>query len=288
VAMYSITDVLLRLIFVWSFMAWMGGSPLVAVSGNLLGAVLSVSVLLVGLHRAKSLHVSFRCDSAAAKQIRSEIMRLARPIVPSNILANITDMGNRYIIAALIGLHHAGLFVAAYGLVKRPYGMLSDIGFTAMTPAYSESMARKDKIATRRIKRMWMIGIAGFSLLGAFLFYLLKDVIVVVLLSEEYAEAGNYFFGIAAALAILNVNSVVNGLLLASNRTDFILYGSLISALVSTIVMLVLIPLTGLVGAVYGLFAGFVLQFVVLTLLSRRAIWMNHGNDIPDRVNAGN
>lgn len=269
VAMISVGDVCSRLMFLWLFLLSLGVSAHVAVAGNLLGALIALTLLLVITRSGDRPSIS-SIDGEMREQMRKEVLRIAWPILPSNILANVSEMGSRYIIAAMLDLHQAGIFVASYGLVKRPFGMLSDIGFTTMMPAYSEAIASNNSHAARHIKFIWLYGIAFLSLIGAALFYVLREPIVVLLLSRDYATVSDYFFGIAATVAIFNICAVINGILLAHGDSKSILIGNVVAAALTTAMMFALIPLYGLHGAVRGMGIGYLVQFTLLSVISLR------------------
>lgn len=269
VAMISVGDVCSRLMFLWLFLLSLGVSAHIAVAGNLLGALIALTLLLV-ITRSDDRPSISSIDGDIREQMRNEVLRIAWPIVPSNILANVSEMGSRYIIATMLDLHQAGIFVASYGLVKRPFGMLSDIGFTAMMPVYSEAIARNNSHAARHIKFIWLYGIAILSLIGAALFYVLGEPIVVLLLSRDYTTASDYFFGIATTVAILNICAVINGVLLAHGDSKSILIGNAVAAALTTTMMFALIPLYGLHGAVRGMGIGYLVQFTLLFVVSLR------------------
>ncbi len=272
VAMVSVGDVSIRLIFLWLFLEGLGTSAYVAVAGNLFGALIVLTSLLVMTRSSASLGAS-SIDRDAREKISKEILQIAWPIVPSNIFANVSEMSSRYIITAMLSLHHAGAFVAAYGLVKRPFGMLSDIGYVTMLPAYVEAIAKNNSHEAGRIKFIWLFSIISLSFIGAALFYALGDLITAVLLSEKYAIVSDYLFSIGIVISIFNVIAVLNGILLAHGSSRSILIGNAMSAVLSVVMLFALIPLYGLHGCVWAIGISYLLQFALLLVIFLRHNW---------------
>lgn len=269
VAMISVGDTCFRLAFLWLFLEGLGSSAYVAVAGNLLGALIVLTLLLAMTRSGNRPCVSL-IGRDFKENVRKEILQIAWPIFPTNILANVSEMSSRYVIAALIGLQQAGIFVAVYGLVKRPFGMLSDIGFMAMLPAYSEALAKHNINEVTRIRFGWLWGIVSLSSIGVVLFYFLGNLIVAILLSKSFEAATEYFFTISIAMAISNVISIYNGVLLAHGDSRSVLMGNAISAGVTVGMLFFLIPSNGLQGAVRAICAGYLLQFAFLFVISIR------------------
>jgi len=269
VAMISVGDVSFRLAFLWLFLEGLGSSAYLAVAGNLLGAMVLLALLLVMTWSGDRPSVSL-IGRNFQENVREEIFKIAWPIVPSNILANVSEMSSRYIIAAMLGLHQAGIFVAVYGLVKRPFGMLSDIGFMAMLPAYSESLAKHNTIEATRIRFIWFLCIISLSAIGVALFYFLGELIVAILLSKSFEAASEYFLTIGIAMAIYNLIAIYNGVLLAHGASRSVLIGNVISAGMTVGMLFVFIPSYGLQGAVWAIGVGYLLQAAFLFAISLR------------------
>ena len=263
VAMISVGDVSFRLAFLWLFLEILGSSAYVAVAGNLLGALIVLTLLLVITRSGDSPGIS-QIARGVDEQVRKEVMQIAWPIVPSNILANVSEMSSRYIIAAMLGLHQAGIFVAVFGLVKRPFGMLSDIGFMAMLPAYSEALAKHQTNEAARIRFVWFCGTVFLSIIGVALFYFLDDLIVTALLSESFGTASEYFLAIGIAMVIYNVIAIFNGVLLAHGDSRSVLIGNVVAAVLTIVMLFSLVPVYGLHGAVWSIEVGYLLQFAIL------------------------
>lgn len=266
VAMISVGDVCFRLAFLLLFLESLGSSAYVAVAGNLFGALIVLTLLLVMTRSGDSPRIS-QIARGVDEQVRKEVMQIAWPIVPSNILANVSEMSSRYIIAAMLGLHQAGIFVAVYGLVKRPFGMLSDIGFMAMLPAYSEALAKHQTNEAARIRFIWFGGIVSLSIIGVALFYLLDDLIVAALLSENFGTASEYILTISIAMAIYNVIAILNGVLLAHGDSKSVLIGNLVAAVLTIVMLFSLVPVYGLHGAVWSIEVSYLLQFSILSAI---------------------
>jgi O-antigen/teichoic acid export membrane protein len=268
VAMIDTGDIWFRLAFVWVFLVAFKSTGYAAIAGNLVGAIVFLSSIrlvlkLEAFPGAKPVAVNLR------NSMREALLRLARPLFPSAILANLTEMGNRYLIGATIGVGAAGIFVVSYGLVKRPYGLLSHVFTMTMTPVLSNAIATKNIDNIRRIRFFWITFVAILSAIGVVLFFLLKRPIVAVLLSEQYTNAGDLFFGIAVAVAIYNVCNVICGFLITMGNAHAVLITNIAGTLVTLTLTVALCALIGLSGAVWALLLGYFVQFFTSILMFR-------------------
>ena len=270
VAMIATGDASLRLAFVWLFLFMFPPSAYAAIVGNLVGAfvfflVMRLTFRLEAFPGAPSVTDDLRLP------LQKKVLRLSRPLFPSAILANLTEMGNRYLIGAIMGLSTAGLFIISYGLVKRPYGMLNHVTTMTMTPVLSNALASKSLSEIRRSRRLWMGIVAILSAFGILLFHTLREPIVTVLLSKQFSSAGNMLFGLAIAIAIYNVSNVLNGFLITLGNTHAVLISNFVACFATLTLTIALCLLMGVWGAVWALTAGYSLQFIT-------SIWMFHNS----------
>ena len=261
VALVAAGDALFRMLFVWIFLDTLGASAYVAILGNLFGASLFVMLL-----RAFVPLEAFPADKDVPRllkhEIASEMNNLAKLLLPSMVLANITAMGNRYFVGATIGLPAAGLFVASYGFVRRPYGILNNIGEMTMTPILKAAVDRGQDKETARVRFLWLTFIALFSSLGALLFYVFREELVLVFLSEKYSESADLLFGLAVAISLFNIANIFNWFSITLGDSKAVLINNFVGASATSILTIVLCLRIGLQGAIWALIVGYGLQFL--------------------------
>ncbi len=261
VTIITIGDILFRLVFVWFFLFIFHSSAYIAIIGNLAGAAAFIIVVKFTF-TLESFSKGIELDKKFQSQVSVKILNLAKPLMPSMILANVTEMGNRYFIGATIGLEAAGLFVVSYGFVKRPYGMLNHVGEMTMTPIVKNSVLENNKLKSKRARWQWILFIGFFSLLGALLFYLLREPLVLTFLSDKYIEAVNLLFGIAIAVTFYNIANIFSFFSMTMDNSKAVLINNVVGSTTTMSLTVILCLRFGINGAVLALIAGYTLQLI--------------------------
>lgn len=277
VATIAVGDAWLRFVFVWLLLSAFEPTGYTAVLGNLLGGIAWLLVMR-GAMKLEAYPGEKSIDDGLRRRICEELVRIARPLFPSGVLANLSEAGTRYIIAAMIGLQPAGVFVMGYGLVRRPFGMVFDVAYVTMTPALSEAIARRSLTDVRRTQRTWMAFVALSSITGAGLFHVLREPLVMLLLSEQYQSVADLLFGMAITVAIYNLCGVINGFLITRGDSRAALANNLVGAIAGLSLTIALCPLFGLVGAVWALGIGFTTQLFSSIITLRASDRRQQGN----------
>lgn len=284
-AMIAAGDVIFRLVFVWLLLARFDQTASAAVIGNLLGALLFAVIVRLAF-ALEGLEGTRTHSDGREREISEEISRLAKPLLPSMVLANLTEMGNRYFIGATIGLHATGMFVVAYGFVKRPYGMLNNVAEMTMTPVLRDAITEGRAGDVARTRYAWLGLMVIFCAAGAALFYVLREPLVSILLSDRYAEAADMFFGIAVAVAFFNLSNVFNWFSVTLGNSRAVLINNIVGSTATVVLTVTLCLSIGLAGAVWALVVGYSLQLFasILTfwLAHKRHAYLESDENSPD------
>ena len=278
VAILTAGDVVFRAAFVFIFLLSFEPSVNVAIAGNLIGATLFIlSVYL--LSSPVSLKGTGEPSAETNRKVTDETNNLAKPLLPSLLLSNLTETGNRYIISAILGLQSAGLYFAAYGLVRRPYGILGNIGETLMTPALKIAVEHGEHERIKQTRFRWLVFIVTFSLLGALLFYVLREPLVLLLLSEEYLGAADLLSGLAIAITLHTIANVFNWFSMTLGKSQPVLTNNLVGSTVTTVLTVLLCASIGINGAIWALVFGHAAQLTtsMITFKSVLALHENQG-----------
>jgi len=253
-------DAWFRLCFVWGFLHALEPTPYAAILGNLLGASLFVYVMRMSIR----LEAYSGQKVAVSRQLKSGITnamhQMARPLLPSMILANLTEMGSRYLISAVLGLHAAGLFAVGYGFVKRPYAMLANIAEMTVTPILRDGVTRGNAEEVLRARRYSILLISAISIIGALLFFAFGEYLVMIFLSRNYAELSGMLFGLAVAITLFNVANVFNWFSLTLGDSRAVLLNNVIGSAATTVLTIALCFMHGLIGAVWAMIIGYGMQ----------------------------
>lgn len=255
VSAINVADVWVRLVVVWGALELFGGSASVAVAGNALGATIVLILVYRGLQRV-AVPAEASPNDAFEQRIRDLLRKVSIPLVPAAVVTNLTEMSARYVIAGATGLYAAGLFSVAYGVVKRPYGMVRDVGAMVLMPLLSREHADGSAAGIRHVRRVWMVGMIAVCLLGGALFWLLSDVIVDALLTSSYSEVETLIPPLVVGIAMYNVATVLDDFLICQSRSGAVLLNRT-AGLIANLTLLVWLSTTfGLQGAAWALAGG--------------------------------
>ena len=261
VAILMIGDPWFRLVFIWVALLYFKPSAYSAIIGSLFGGI--VFLLIARIFLAFEAHPGIvPQDDNLIASLSREIMNIAKPLFPSVILQNITEMSNRYIIGASIGLGSAGLFIVSYGLVKRPYGILSSVTDLTMRPFVCETIADCNIKRTLQARKFWLFTGTFFAVLGVPLFYLLRNLIVEVLLSPSYKSTSELLPLIAFAVMLYNISHIYDGFSLTIENSKAVLTNNIIGSFTNIILTSLFCFFFGIIGAVWALIIAYLFQLI--------------------------
>lgn len=275
-AFLSAADACARPLIAVSTVLLLGATAENALAGYFLGsAVVVVSIRLAARlegYAPRSLErgVSFlRSDLGIESAM--PFLRYSLPLVPLAALAWFNGVGDRYIIGASIGVGEAGLYAAAYGLVSRPFIMLSTMAELLMRPILLDSVASNDPEKSARAKRGWLALVGSGSAVGAILFFLLASLVCRFFLAPAYWSVAELMPWIALGYFFFNLSGVYISICYAYNDTRSVLALSIASSLAMVLILLPFLELYALLGAALAVPVYFGIQGVLSYFMARRA-----------------
>ena len=206
-----------------------------------------------------------------AEALRIAILRYAKPLPPLAVCAWVSGVGDRYLLGSLLDLHAVGFYAAAYGLVSRPFLMLSSMIELTLRPILQDAVAKGDAPRADRAKRAWICCSVVGTFSGAVLFALLSDPIAELLLSETYWEAAVLMPWIASGAALYSISLVYSRFCYVYNDTKSVLMIDFVGATASVALMVPAITWYGLIGAAVAVPFYFGIQLLMSMMLARRA-----------------
>jgi O-antigen/teichoic acid export membrane protein len=273
-ALWSAGEAWGRLLAAVTLVVWWGGT----VSSVLLGYFAASSLMLwtwYGFAREDTVVPGRHPGVSLAADFTQSLRTYAVPLVPLAVIAWISSSLDRYVIGGLWGLKQAGLYAAAYGLVARPFLMLSSITELVVRPVYYGAVADEDTARSERILRAWLLLVIGFGGAAFMMFWLFKDVIAVWLLAEPYRQGAALLPWIAGGYWLLILSHVFERACYAHRATRAVL---LIYSAGGIAALVVLYPavshfgITGAAAAVPVYFGAQLLTAVSLEWWSRRKV----------------
>ncbi|HEY1343138.1 MAG TPA: oligosaccharide flippase family protein [Bryobacteraceae bacterium] len=209
-----------------------------------------------------------REDTNLARRIRS----YALPLMPLAIVGWVSAVSDRYIIGGMLGLEAVGLYVAAYGIISRAFGLLWGSIELILRPIYYEAVAAENRDREKKAFRVWLGVMVGGGLLGVLAVGLFKDMLCRLLVAESYQECARLMPWIAIGYSFVVTSYVFEKVCYAHHRTSWVTVSQVMGAVASIILAIPLIYLYGLDGAAAAVPAYFAVQLATSIVAAWRVI----------------
>jgi O-antigen/teichoic acid export membrane protein len=197
--------------------------------------------------------------------------RYSLPLIGLALVAWFNGMIDRYLIGGSLGLEEAGLYIAAYGLVSRPFLMVAQIVEQTLRQTYYQAVTDGDRSLSETLFRRWLGGVAigcGFGLLAVIT---LQQQLATLFLGVAFRSAASLMPWIAAGYSLLALSQVFERRLYAVRRTGQVLLIQTIGAGAMTVLLALWLHDDGLLGAAHAVVGASLLQFVISALVFRAA-----------------
>jgi O-antigen/teichoic acid export membrane protein len=211
-------------------------------------------------------------SSEDLRGMRSQLMAYALPLVPSSLVSWVSSLSDRYIIGGILGVTAAGVYSAGYGLVSKPFLMLSTVVLTTLRPVYFDSVAKKDENLRSSTLRTW---VRLTSVLGAavlLLIALCSKEICRLALGPDYQESAKLLPWIGLGYLFVSISYVFNTVSLAHKHPSAVLKSELSGAVASIVVGVPLTWFYGLLGAALSVPVYFLLQMLTAWVLAKAVL----------------
>lgn len=247
----------------------MGATTGAVLGGYALASVVVLAVVLVVMPR--EWFTGENSGGEVPKDMVRDISRYALPLVPLGLVAWVSGLTDRYLIGGMLGLAQAGIYVAAYGLVSRPFLMMGHIMELTLRPVYQNAVARNDLAKANRVLNTWLLLLVPVLSLGFFVVLGWHAQIAALLLGEKFRSGSHLMPWIAGGYAILVVSYVYEQVCYANGATRKILRVRLFGAGACLILTTVAILKAGLLGAAMAVPAYFSVQLIAAVMAGTSA-----------------
>jgi O-antigen/teichoic acid export membrane protein len=270
-ALWVVGDAWLRPLVAVLAVLLLGKSPTVV-----LGAYLVVSfVLLIAFSRqqwvsAKS--AATRYSPQQSGSLDSRLWAYALPLLPLGVIAWVANLGDRYIIGAVLSVADVGVYAAVYGLASAPFMMVGGTAELALRPVHQAAVANGDQRRARKIFRLWLATVTCVCAMGVLIFALGHRSIADLLVGKSYRYASDLMPWIGLGYAIRTTSYVFERICYAYGQTRSVL-AIQSCGVIGWMVATPLGALTlGLRGAALAVPVNFFVQLAAAVVLSRRAV----------------
>jgi len=247
------------------FVVWLcGPSPSAVLAGYLAGALLP----LLAFYLCRGFGLYGRAE-ADARPLEARLWRYAKPLVPLPIIAWVSGLADRYLLAALVGLPAAGAYAALYALASKPFLMLAAGIELALRQVYYGHVTAGRRDAERQSFRLWLATVLVASAIMVCLIAILHRELTWLLLAAEYRQHSDLMVWIACGYLLLAASQVVERICYGLYDTRGVAWVQAVGAGLSIAVALPMIRAFGLQGAAWSVPIYFGLQLLATIARAR-------------------
>lgn len=253
--------------------SWFGASASAVLAGYLVGTGIGVLVFRWAVRLEGKPDVdagappALRSSEPLPARYRSEIIGFAWPLVPLAICSWANALGDRYLIGGSLGLESAGIYVAAYGLISRPFLMLGTVVSQTIKPLYYAAVASGEAVRASGLLRRWCLLVLTAGVSGIIAVWIGQNQLGRWLLAEEFRSGTALMPWIATGYALQMFATVLESVHYAHGDTGRLAIGQAVSAGVALLAAWLGAQWGGLTGAAMACPISFAVQSVVLALL---------------------
>lgn len=177
-------------------------------------------------------------------------LSISIPLIPHAIGGLIISLSDRFFIEKMIGIDMVGIYSVGY-----MFGMIilifSDAFIKAWSPWFYKKLAKPSLIIKKKIVNYsYLYIVALFAL--TFLLTILSKLLMDVFIDEKFNGAEQFIFWISMGYAIHGVYKIFFPYLVHINKTSFLGYSTMLTAIINLILNYVMINHYGAIGATYA------------------------------------
>ena len=208
------------------------------------------------------------------------ILRELWPYSSKMLLTNLLSFSikniDKIIIGGILGSHALGIYIFGYNLVIVPIAALNAAIGTYLFPKYS---AMQEKLSEVRFSYLRVMKLLLFSLIPIIIIFSQFAHLFINLIWGDAWNASIPTIQAFCALAILGCIVAPSGQLMKSfGRPDWLLYWSIFSATLSSILIFFGIKIAGLIGVSFALILSSILSLPVTMLVLKKLIGVDFRN----------
>ena len=194
------------------------------------------------------------------------------PLLGLELTALFLDSGDRFLLQHFLGAAAVGIYSASYNVTKYCVGFFAGAFRVAVMPLFMSIWEKKGREETQNflsvvLNMYFMIGIPLIFVVS----FLGRD-LMVLLASKKYEEGYVIIPFVVIGYVIYNANFIYAAGLYLSKKTTKLLIINAISTVFNIIFNLLLIPRLGLYAAAITTLGTFILEVVLLVIVSYRTV----------------
>ena len=156
--------------------------------------------------------------------LNERIKTYSSPLIPLGLVGWLGSMSDRYLLAALVGLHESGIYSAIFGLISRPFLLMQSISELTVRPVYFQAVTRNDRPGEVALLQRWLFVNCTVGLVLLVFCIVGSNLITSVLLGEAYSAGADLISYLAVGHLFLILGYSLNGYLYAHQHTKPLLW----------------------------------------------------------------
>lgn len=240
----GVSAILLNILFITICKMGATGMLLATVISNMLSAL----YLTYSLKIQK--YINIKLINADKKR---ELLQYSLPLIPNGVSWWIVNAADRMIIAAMLGVTANGIYAVAY---KFPQIFTAIYSFFGLSWAESASVHIKSADRDAFFSKVANMSLRVFGSFGAILIVGVS-VFFNILINAKYSEARLYVPLLIVGSLFNSIVGIYSAIYIAKKETRQVLNTSMVAAIISILLSVVLTPFIGLYGPAIALIAAY-------------------------------
>lgn len=178
------------------------------------------------------------------------ILNISLPLIPHAVGGIIISLSDRFFIEKMIGIDMVGIYSVGY-----MFGMIififSDAFIKAWSPWFYKKLAKPSIIVKKKIVKYSYLYIIGLFAI-AFLLSIISKLLIDIFIDEKFNGAEQFIFWISMGYAIHGVYKIFFPYLVHINKTSFLGYSTMLTAIINLLLNYTMINNYGAIGATYA------------------------------------
>ena len=190
-------------------------------------------------------------------------LKLSLPLIGQMLASQLLSFSDRIMIEKYCGTSEVGIYSTVYTI-----GTLTTMLWTAVNGTFTPYIYKNIENNRENIKRNSFVLLSIFSFISLFV-VLLGPEITRIFGTEEYYEGIYIIPPVAAGVYLISVCDIYSDLLIYSQKTKYIMIGTVFGAITNMILNALLIPLFGYIAAAYTTLFAYVAMTLVIILFAK-------------------
>lgn len=181
-------------------------------------------------------------------------LQLSLPLIGYQFAAQILNVSDRIMIDKMVSTSAVGIYGTLYSVSS-----ISLLVWNAINASFVPYLFQNIEKKEHRIKEISFGLLEAYAAIAIVLTFLAPE-IVRILATEEYFEAIYIMPPISAGIFFTSVAHIYSNILVYYKKTKYVMYGSLIAAVLNIILNAIFIPIYGYMAAAYTTLLGYIVM----------------------------